>query len=70
MPPCPMWSYMLSLPRVTRNSSEMISAKATVPNTTKLNPFSAMAKTTVATALCTVGLLLIASHCATLPPGD
>ena len=56
---------MLSLPRVTRNSSEITTEKATVPNTTKLSPFSANASTTEGT-LCTLGLLLIEPLSATL----
>src|SRR5947209_13963881 len=38
-----MWSYMLSLPRVTRNSTDITTEKATVPTTTNVKPLVAIA---------------------------
>ncbi len=55
-----MWSYMLSLPRVTRNSTDITTEKATVPNTTNVSPFPAMPSTSVPGRLCT--LLIVADR--------
>jgi hypothetical protein len=57
-----MWSYMLSVPRVTRNSTDITIEKATVPNTTNVSPFSTIA----VGALSTLRLLPILVHSATL----
>ena len=52
-----MWSYMLSVPRVTRNRTDITIENATVPKTTKVSPFSAMASTADVGRFCTLPIV-------------